>query len=386
MNPLFIYTTGLSWNHDSSILLAVLAFLIHCHSLRQKKPGKWLFLSGLSLGLAIGFRLSFALCVIPFIITILLYSQPIERKRSFLLLHFASGMFVSLLPALIMFVYSPKQFLFGNIYWRKLNVIYFQNLDYTKAMSITSKRNYLKWIFIKQPGNFLLFFAFIFFVVAPYIMSLLKRISSRFEVVFILMLLPCILIGSLAATPTWYQYYYALVPFMLLGILYNVSSSYEGSSERKGFIGVLILITLISCIFGLPKYKDIRNFPNVQEWYPIEAHRLGIVISDIIGEGRVLTLAPIFCLEGGLEIYEEFATGPFAWRTAGFLNERNRKELKMYAEDDLPNLLKERPPRGVLVGFERENLELERPFESFAVDKNYKFFKIEGRRLWVSRE
>ena len=151
------------------------------------------------------------------------------------------------------------------------------------------------------------------------------------------------------------------------------------------------MITLLSCVIGLPKYKDVRNVLNVREWYPIKVHRLGIAMADSIREGRVLTLAPIFCLEGGLEIYEEFATGPFAWRTAGFLNERNRKELKMYSSDDLHNLLKERPPRGVLVGFERdffglEGDNLERPFESFAVDKNYKLLKIDGRRLWVTRE
>jgi hypothetical protein len=37
----------------------------------------------------------------------------------------------------------------------------------------------------------------------------------------------------------------------------------------------------------------------------------------------VLTLAPLYALEGGAAIYPAFATGPFAWRVAPLLDPQN---------------------------------------------------------------
>jgi hypothetical protein len=73
--------------------------------------------------------------------------------------------------------------------------------------------------------------------------------------------------------------------------------------------------------------------------------------------GKVLTVAPIIPLEGGREIYKEFVTGPFAWRTARFLPQHRRRALGMIAEEDLPDLVRRDLPGSVLVGFEKHDVE-----------------------------
>ena len=387
MNPLFIYTTGYAINHDPSVFFALLAFLIHCHVLRDEKGEKWLLASGISLGLATGIRLSFALCIIPFLISILLFRRSRERKNILLVTYFIGGHLLALLPSLILFMYRPLHFMFGNLYFRKLDSLHYQSIGYGR-MTIIDKFKHLISDVIFEPATFALVVVFMFCVVGPYIWALKKQTSTRFEVSFILILLPFLLLGSIVPTPTVYQYYYALVPFVFLGILYKVSSSYNRDVKFKIIVGGFVFFTVLSCIFGIPRYKHIQNLSRINEWYPIKVHRFGVTMADIVGEGKVLTFLPIFVLEGGLEIYEEFATGKFAYRAARFLNQRNRKKFRMISVDDLYDFLKERPPKGVLLSFGREKFErrLESSLENYAEDKNHVLFKLDGRRLWIFSE
>src|ERR1043166_1983934 len=52
-SPLFHYASSHVWNHTSSVLCAVLAFLLHCEGIRGNKPLRHFFIAGLSLGMAI---------------------------------------------------------------------------------------------------------------------------------------------------------------------------------------------------------------------------------------------------------------------------------------------------------------------------------------------
>lgn len=77
---LFTYTNGWAWNHDTAVLCAIVAFLVHCRGLRT--GWAWCFaVAGLLLGLATGIRLSFALAVVPFALSVLLARAPAWSGR-----------------------------------------------------------------------------------------------------------------------------------------------------------------------------------------------------------------------------------------------------------------------------------------------------------------
>ena len=60
-NPLFLFTSGRSWNHDLPTVLTLLAFVAVAHR-GLKNPGSawWMLAAGVLMGLAVGFRLTFA--------------------------------------------------------------------------------------------------------------------------------------------------------------------------------------------------------------------------------------------------------------------------------------------------------------------------------------
>src|SRR5439155_1018075 len=65
-SPLFLYTSGLAWNHDLPVLLTMLAIVTYFHGMGQVRSAKGMVASGVLLGLAVGTRLSFALVLVPF--------------------------------------------------------------------------------------------------------------------------------------------------------------------------------------------------------------------------------------------------------------------------------------------------------------------------------
>ncbi len=95
----------------------------------------------------------------------------------------------------------------------------------------------------------------------------------------------------------------------------------------------------------------------------------------------MLTLSPIYVLEGGLPIYEQFASGPFAWRVSSLVSPSEREALHIVSPENLEVVLTARPPAGILVGMEQE---LEGAFVAYAEAHGYDPSEVgEGLTLWT---
>ena len=93
-------------------------------------------------------------------------------------------------------------------------------------------------------------------------------------------------------------------------------------------------------------------------------------------------IAPAWPLAGGLDIFPEFATAPFAWRHASFVPPERRQRLKLIAPDDLEAFLAPRVPPAILTGVEDEDLAA--PLVAYARRHGYRFVKLKRKReLWL---
>jgi hypothetical protein len=114
---------------------------------------------------------------------------------------------------------------------------------------------------------------------------------------------------------------------------------------------------------------------------PIQVHQVGEEIRRIAGEGRLLTLAPLFPLEGGLDVYLELAAGPFGWRINPFLPDAEKRALHLASAGDLNNLLRTTPPRAILTGLEPG---LEDPLKAYARAHSFVPHPLSnGATLWL---
>jgi hypothetical protein len=102
--------------------------------------------------------------------------------------------------------------------------------------------------------------------------------------------------------------------------------------------------------------------------------------------GKILTLAPTYPLLGGFDVYPEFATGPFAWRSAHLIPAERRRRLHLVAPDDLDSFLEPYPPAGILTGYEDDG-DLEKPFLEYAKRHGYQLVHISKKRdLWIPQK
>jgi hypothetical protein len=368
-NPLFRFTVGLAWNHDFPVLLTLVAALVLLRFI-QSRDLRWLGLSGFLLGTAVGTRLTFLTAVAPFLGTLALFPDIRSSRNGFRgWLFFGAGFLIAMLPSIILFLSAPREFIFGNVQYAWLNTLYRQASEFDGPMTFTGKLVFLSERVLDQPGTITLLAMvtlFAIFGAAIYlrrpenvklsVTSLLNSsdTESPYEGAFYAFLfsLPVfLLVGSFLPTPSWYQYFYAPLPFIVLGILYGLSQLDRFSTPAK-YAGLVLffLSVLLVNYFHFDKYPHLRSLARPGAWYPIQTHIFGYKIKTIVGEGRVLTLSPLFPLDGGASIFPQYATGPFAWRVGDLLTEAQRETYKMMSKDELVVALEENPPGGILVG------------------------------------
>jgi 4-amino-4-deoxy-L-arabinose transferase-like glycosyltransferase len=317
-NPAFAHTVGRAWNHEIGVLAALLAFLAHCHAIKTGVM-KYFCLSGALIGLAIGIRLTFAPAALGFLLMLFIYSRPLKRS----LFLFIFGLVVALLPLILLFAAAPEQFLFGNLeYSVRLNRAYWEELG--RGMEMTFQAKVLHFMhLISSPGSLSVCFLFAFLLFSKNWFKDSVDRGHRFEFLFVLILLPLLLFGSFApGLSFYYEYFYTPTTFAILGLVYALASLADSKVSFNLSLGLFGIVVLVSTIFGLSAYQRATTALSLQKWVPLNIHNTGRDLAARLGNnGKVLTLVPIYPLEGGADIYENLVTGPFAWRTGHLLSE-----------------------------------------------------------------
>ena len=95
------------------------------------------------------------------------------------------------------------------------------------------------------------------------------------------------------------------------------------------------------------------------------------------------TLAPLYPLEAGLDIYPQMASGPFALRVAPFVPQAADDRFGIISGGGISAMFSRRPPVALLTGLEGG---LEEPLVRFATQQGYaKSTLSNGLTLWTKR-
>lgn len=380
VHPLFIAADGHAINHAFPALAGLLALVLLLPGSSVRRPRLALFLSGLLAGLALGARLSYA-ALLPWLgIVIFASPVPIGRAGRWKSLGiFALGAAVALLPALLLFLAAPQQFLYGNLVYIRLNTLYRELTQFEEAMNWGEKSAYFFRSLLGAPANALIFVGGAAGFAAA--LARLKRFRDprAFSTLAALGAAGVMLATSFAPTPLWPQYFFAPLPFLWVGLLLALAL-FQGRTGRLVWLaaGVLLAAALLGGC-GPQMGRDLSALRRPAQWVPVRFHQDALRLRARVPQGKVLTLAPILPLEAGLDSYAVFAVGPFAWRTAPSLSPEKRREYRVLAYTDLEAFLEDQPPQAILVGFESRNTGfkrqdeggLEKPFTQYAAGHGY---------------
>jgi hypothetical protein len=386
--PSFLHASGRAWNHDFPILLTLLAAVGQVGWLKRTQgPTEplwrllwWPLAAGVLVGLAASARLTFAVAGAAFVLSIFLVLPWRTRQAWFAVGLFCAGGILGALPALYMLGVAPAQFIFGNLGYAELNTAYYQQAaggEPGAAMTLGGKLGSTVEYVVTQPGNLLLV------LLAGYgLWRARRQLRHAADLLFLLLLVPCFLVGAYAPTPMQLQYIYLLFP--LLALIFLAALAYD-ARPRLG-AGLVAAAALISAILAVPRYVEgLQVAFDPAEWFPLKVHARGEYLGDLVGQRPVLTLAPTYPLEGHTPIYPEFVTGVLGWRVAPLLTPEERRQVGLVALDELAADLAARPPRGILTGLDDSDADEEAPLVAYAHDQGYVPIALpdEGT-LWTS--
>ena len=385
-----LYQTAVShvWNHTPSTLFALLAVLLYSRGMHSEKIITILFLTGLCLGMAIGIRASFFPLIFPFLLVIILPSSNRHKTKLLQLIAFGAGGLLANIPAIYFFFTSFQDFWFGNVGYAELNTLYREERSYVKTMTLMGKFKYMYHIFFEKRLELMAVMACIYSLIIFICSRSWTHHRQKLELLLLFMVIPFLLVGALLATPSWYQYYFVLVPFLLL---FSVNVLSRSSKQTLSSVAILpvVLFASISLVYGVSKsYNPIlRVITKTESIIPIKVNDQSEILRNYVDskqeKGKVLTLSPIFAVNAKLPIFEEFVTGPFAWRVSHLLSEEValsrglpiRSKIKVFVQQNMPSV--------ILTG--KEKIRLERPLISAARELGYKKVKTPSKiTLWLS--
>ncbi len=362
LNPIFIYTSGLSWNHDLSTLTCILGIVTLILGIEKQKT-ILIFWSGFFISFAICTRISFAPILIAARWAIEKYSNKKIKKET--IKNFYYGLLIAALPTIILFLINPKLFIFRTLSIAKLNALYIKSLGYKKAMTLSGKISYfMSDILYKNKSIFILFII----IITSGLKELFTRRKEKdyWKIKIILAFILAIIPGTISPTPTWPQYFY---PLIILSIFLFIQITKEENSYIKGIYLAIIIFFSLS---NISAYKSIKKIKDIDNYAPIKVHRLGNKLKhNITPKEKVLTLCPIYPIEANLDIFPEFGDGPFAWRFSFFVDDSLIRELNIVAPTNIDKFFKREKPKYGLFGC--EPFFLEKPLIDTFLRQKYKY-------------
>jgi hypothetical protein len=347
---LFTYTSGLAWNHDLAVLCMLGAVLLHVRGLEKGHVAP-VVLAGFLFGCAAGIRLSFALAFVPLGLSLLAGRSALSRWGRWAAGGLAAlAALVALAPALAGWLVAQEAFVFGNLGYPRLSTLFYRQIG-SGAMTVPGKIYHALQTFLTDPGN-----AVILLLAGAALASGLsgpavRRSPLRGRLVLIGALLPFLAIGAWGPTPTQWQYYYMLLPFLVLFILWTVAAESGDEHRLRRWRRWVTVGLVLAAGTGLPRwYWSVVLLPLPQHWVPVQVHRLGEwVRMNIPRDGAVLTIEPAVPLEAGVHVYPEYAVGRFVMCVGPLMSPSNRRSFGMAWGDDLERLLARRSPDAILV-------------------------------------
>jgi hypothetical protein len=347
-NPFVSYLLGLAWNHDMVLFCIIASFRIFMGMDENHKHARVrIFFIASLLTIAAWTRIT-SVFVMPIFLAMI-----IANTRLKYILPFLGGVIIfSIVPIWIM-VISGKVFYINIISMPILNsaLLHKLHIAYDKGyLTITALRN-------KE----FLFLMLITIFFCGCVFALRKRIAftqkSNALLAFILLIMSFVI--TYFPPTMWKQYFGIPVAFIIivLGFALLYLRSQTNLYLFKICLCMFLVLTIATLISQNPILK-ISKFLSVENWGPMKVHSISKCIVSNAGKSKeILTLSPLYVIEGSGKIYTELSAGAFGFRVADSLTEAERVATHTAGVKEFSELVKENPPAAIIIGPELTRFE-----------------------------
>ncbi len=381
-NDLFLSQTGMTATNNLLPLpfsfLGLGLFIIGVRH-RRSRP-LLILLSGICLSIAVVFKLN-AVAFIPMVALGALFLPRLEtfaQRLVRVVLPLAAGGLIGGLPILIYLAKDPARFLAHVMsYHLGPHAQYSQSAAATEegvAATLGAKLMLANEVWLA--GAAAVSLAALLAIVLTYRRDSAYLGRGRWMLpsgagILVLGTLALCLVLSFVPTPAFPQYF--APPLVCLPIALALFYGCLGPDARQNVQPAILAATMVVLVIAAPRLaQNVGSILHPNRMTVMRTHQAGEQIAEQIAAagvtGKVATLAPIYPLEGGSEVYPELATGPFAYRTADITSPELAKYYRMVSPTRIGALFDADPPAAILVGFGEA---LEAPLLDYAKTHGY---------------
>jgi 4-amino-4-deoxy-L-arabinose transferase-like glycosyltransferase len=359
-NPFTIYANGYAWNNDVVVLCVMLSFWLFITIDFKQKSKYWrIALIGALLTFTTCMRITMALVQLLFFVVLL--SRPAEsmKQRFENILPFVIAAAVVLIWPVWVIAQAQRAF-FLNLF--QISML---NSEWVHQTGMFYKKFDIIFAALKTPGYLVLIFIAVYLCVMLAWKRRRLTISHATNLLIAVLLVFVFFVIALIMPATWQQHLAMPVPFIVISFAYPLLYLRKLNSDtelNKHFRtartvvagSAVVLVALYTAVlYTIPKLF------NPQNWPPIQLHAISKDIAERTKSPKlILTLAPLYALEGGCQIYTEFSAASFVYRIADSLSPSDRQTAHAAGPEMLEQLLKKSPPSAVILGVERKFLEV----------------------------
>lgn len=358
-NLLVDYASGYAWNHDIVMSCVVLSFWLFISTDFKQKSRYWrIAVIGALLTFASCMRITTSLVCLLFLMMLLIQPAESLKQRFRTTLPFLASMALVLVWPVWIIAHGPRAFFLNLV---KIPMLYGQWLS---EIGLVYNKIGLTFSCLKTPGYFIL----IILVIYLYVMILYLRRRFRIldigNLLFPLLLVLAFFIIAFIPPTTWRQYLAMPVPFLIISLalpLRYLRHLPERTGINRHFKVASVFVALCALIavnFNSVVFSRIPVVLVPEYWVPVEIHKISQDIAQRTKEPKlILTLTPLFAIEGDCDIYTELSCGAIIYRIGDYMSASEREVTHTIGPNTLGRLLDKSPPSAVILGSEMEILE-----------------------------
>ncbi|MXP44323.1 hypothetical protein [Allopontixanthobacter sediminis] len=313
------------------------------------------FLAGVTTSIAIGLKANFIIMAPGVFLACLLAarSQPLMERIRLQCLPLGIGGILGGLPSILALARDAEATIAHTVsYFTVLHTSFWGDSDEPKVMSINGKLLLAEEVWLGGT-TMLAAVGILVFAFRSY------RGGGGEGVRQVLFRWPVLLAGSLALcgvavsfvpTPSFPQYFVPPIPFLILTFLALCPAAPGVPRTEYPILSALLVTALIAGSLRLiPGLVDLAR-PG--SWTGLKTNRVmnaALDDANVAPDARIATMSPVLALEGGRQIYSEFAAGQFVYRVAPYMTQAVRQYYRTTSPAELTRFLDASPPDAILV-------------------------------------
>ncbi len=369
-NPSVDYANGFAWNNDVVILCVVISFWLFVSTLArqarrgltadlERKSKYWRIASiGVLLTLATCMRITTALVQLLFFAVLLAKGGKLLKQKVMTILPFLIASAIVLIWPVWLIAQAPRAFLLDGF------VIQILNSEWLQQIGMVHNKFALTYSSLIKPGYLALMVIYVYLCLLILWQRRRLAISDKADALLAALLPLAFFIIALGLPMVWKQHLAAPVPFLIIGAAYPLLHLRKlvhktGLNWHFNIASVVVALSVLVAIVSYPAVLSrIPELCKPQSWTAIEFHKISKDIAERTKSPKlILTLAPLYALEGGCDIYTEFSAGSFVYRIAHFMSPADRTITHSVCPETLGELIEKAPPSAVILGVEMGFLE-----------------------------